>query len=221
MKRLSLNLLTNVMLLLAGILLIVFCNVPNVMTWVARIIGVLFALPALAFLMLVAAQHSHERTGTALMGVLPAIGGMCFGIIMLLKPQLFDTTLRFLMGVMLLALGFFHIIYLLLSRHCMRVRGWYFVCPLLVALCGFLSLYMPALRERTSVVVMLTGISLLLFNFTSLQEYLAQRRWTRNHREATTSDDNSISSNLPADDTATVSTDDYLPAIDNSREDSN
>ena len=34
----------------------------------------------------------------------------------------------------------------------------------------------PALRESVSTVVLITGISLLLFNFTSLQEYLAERR---------------------------------------------
>jgi hypothetical protein len=34
----------------------------------------------------------------------------------------------------------------------------------------------PALRGNVSMVVLVTGICLLLFNFTSLQEYIAERR---------------------------------------------
>jgi hypothetical protein len=45
-----------------------------------------------------------------------------------------------------------------------------------VALCGVLSLMLPSLRANVSTVVLITGICLLLFNFTSLQEYLAERR---------------------------------------------
>jgi hypothetical protein len=49
----------------------------------------------------------------------------------------------------------------------------------LVVLRGVLSLALPALRNNDSLVVLLTGICLLLFNFTSLQEYLAERRVRR------------------------------------------
>jgi hypothetical protein len=53
------------------------------------------------------------------------------------------------------------------------------VAPLLVIVCGILSLVLPALRNSESAVVLVTGICLLLFNFTSLQEYLAERRVRR------------------------------------------
>ena len=49
----------------------------------------------------------------------------------------------------------------------------------MVALCGVLSLTVAPLRENVSTVVLITGICLLLFNFTSLQEYLAERRVRR------------------------------------------
>ena len=50
------------------------------------------------------------------------------------------------------------------------------MCPIVVAMCGMLSLMVPSLRANVSTVVLLTGICLLLFNFTSLQEYMAERR---------------------------------------------
>ena len=176
MRKVSINLLTNVILLLSGIILIVFHNVPSILIWGSRVMGATFMLPAIAYLVMVAVRHSDARTSTEYMGVLPAVGGLCFGLVMIIKAHLFDEILQLLMGVLLLVLGLFHIIYLILSKNSLNIKGWYHICPLIVVLCGVLSLMVPALRESVSTVVLITGICLLLFNFTSLQEYLAERR---------------------------------------------
>ena len=179
MKKVSINLLTNVILLLAGIILIVFYNVPNILQWGCRVMGAMFVLPAAAYLIMVAVRHADARTSADYLGVLPAVGGLCFGIVMMAKPDKFDEILQLLMGILLVVLGLFHIIYLLLSRNSMHVKGWYFLCPVVVTMCGLLSLMVPSVRESVSTVVLMTGICLLLFNFTSLQEYLAERRGRR------------------------------------------
>jgi len=176
MKKVSINLLTNVILLLAGIILIVFHGVPDVMLWGARVMGATFLLPAVAYLVMVAVRHADARTSADYLGVLPAVGGLCFGLVMILKAHLFDEILQQLMGVLLVVLGLFHVIYLLLSRNTLSIKGWYYLCPAIVVLCGLLSLMVPALRGNVSMVVLVTGICLLLFNFTSLQEYIAERR---------------------------------------------
>ena len=176
MKKLSINLLTNVILLLAGIILIIFHNVPTIMLWGSRVVGAMFLLPALIYLVMVAVRHADTRTSTDYMGVLPAVGGLCFGLVMIIKAHLFDGILQLLMGVLLLVLGLFHIVYLLLSRNSLSIKGWYYLCPLIVLLCGILSLTVASLQANISLVVLITGICLLLFNFTSLQEYLAERR---------------------------------------------
>lgn len=179
MKKVSINLLTNVILLLSGIILIVFHNVPNILIWGSRVMGATFMLPAIAYLVMVAMRHADARTSVDYMGVLPAVGGLCFGIVMMIKASLFDGILLLLMGVLLIVLGLFHIIYLLLSRNSLNIKGWYFLCPIVVTLCGMLSLMVTSLRENIPMVVLMTGICLLLFNFTSLQEYLAERRVRR------------------------------------------
>lgn len=179
MKKVSINLLTNVMLLLAGVILIIFHGVPNILVWGCRVLGAMFMLPALAFLVMVAVRHADARTSTDYMGVLPAVGGLCFGVVMMLKAHLFDGILQLLIGVLLVVLGLFHVIYLMLSRKSLNIKSWYYICPLVVIICGVLSLVLPALRANVSVVVLITGICLLLFNFTSLQEYLAERRGRR------------------------------------------
>ena len=179
MKKVSINLLTNVILLLAGIILIIFHGVPNILLWGCRVMGAMFMLPALVFLIMVAVRHADARTSTDYLGVLPAVGGLCFGLVMIIKAHLFDGILQLLMGMLLVVLGLFHVIYLLMSRDTLKIKGWYHLCPILVVLCGILSLALPALRDNVSLVVLITGICLLLFNFTSLQEYLAERRLRR------------------------------------------
>ena len=166
-------------LLLAGITLIVFHTVPNILVWGSRVIGAMFLLPAIAYLVMVAMRHADARTSVDYMGVLPAVGGLCFGIVMMIKASLFDGILQLLMGVLLIVLGLFHVIYLMLSRNSLNIKGWYFLCPIVVTLCGMLSLMVTSLRENIPMVVLMTGICLLLFNFTSLQEYLAERRVRR------------------------------------------
>ena len=179
MKKVSINLLTNVILLLAGIILIIFHGVPTVLLWGCSVMGAMFMLPAIAYLVMVAVRHADARTSADYMGVLPAVGGLCFGLVMIFKPDKFDEILQLLMGILLVVLGLFHIIYLLLSRNSLNIKGWYFICPIVVAICGMVSLMVPSLRENVSAVVLITGICLLLFNFTSLQEYLAERRVRR------------------------------------------
>lgn len=179
MKKVSINLLTNVILLLAGIILILFHGVPNILVWGARVMGATFLLPAVAYLVMVAVRHADARKSADYMGVLPAVGGLCFGLVMILKPDKFDEILQLLLGMLLVVLGLFHVIYLMLSGKSLGVKGWYYLCPLIVVVCGVLSLVLPSLRNSVPTVVLITGISLLLFNFTSLQEYLAERRVRR------------------------------------------
>lgn len=176
MKKVSINLLTNVILLLAGVILMIFHNVPDILLWGCRVMGAMFLLPAVVYLIMVAVRRTDARTGVDYMGVLPAVGGLCFGLVMILKPDKFDGILQLLMAVLLIVLGLFHVIYLMLSRKSLNIKGWYFICPIVVAICGMVSLMVPSLRENVSAVVLMTGICLLLFNFTSLQEYLAERR---------------------------------------------
>lgn len=194
MKKVSINLLTNVILLLAGIILIIFHGVPSIMLWGCRVMGAMFMLPAVIYLVMVAVRHADARTSADYMGVLPAVGGLCFGLVMIIKAHLFDGILQMFMGMLLVVLGLFHVIYLLLSSKSLTIKGWYYLAPVLVVLCGVLSLALPALRNNDSLVVLLTGICLLLFNFTSLQEYLAERRVRRAITQPT---DNQVVENPP------------------------
>lgn len=176
MKKLSITLLTNLMLLMAGFIFLIFFNTPHILDWVARIMGVLFLLPSVIFLVILAMRKPENgRTGD-FVGVLPSLGGICFGLVMLLRPALFNSVLIMLLGVLLCLLGLFHLFFLLLSYKSLNVKTWYLICPLIVIASGIVIMFWETIRNNESYVVLLTGISLLLFNFTSLQEYMGERK---------------------------------------------
>lgn len=176
MKKISVNLLTNVLLLLAGIAFLIFCSTPGIMVWGARIVGALFMLPSLIFLAVASFRKSTAARNTVLLGTMPAVGGTCFGIVMMVYPELFTSVLVMLMGVLLCVLGLFHIFYLCLSRKAIGVHGWYFLLPLAVLACGASVLFIDAVKGSENTVMIMAGVSLLLFNVTSLQEYLGERK---------------------------------------------
>ena len=206
MKSISINLLTNLVLLLAGLLLIIFNNQPDLLDWVARIIGMMFLLPSIAYLMSVAMRHAPGKGSNDYLGVLPAVGGLCFGVIMLAKPQLFSGVLTVFMGALLMVLGLFHIIYLFFSRKAVEVKGWNYLLPLIVTVFGLLILFVDGWRNHVDSVVMMTGLGLLMFNFTSVQVYFAERRARRNapslpHIDDTDDDTATPPPHKPAEDT--------------------
>ena len=114
-----------------------------------------------------------------MLAILPSVGGLCFGIIMIVKPFLFEGVISLFMGVLMLVMGLFHIIYLLLSWRSLDVKMWYLFAPLAVVVTGILVLASSGVRENGALVALLTGIAMLLFNFTSMQEHMAERKLRR------------------------------------------
>lgn len=176
MNKISINFLTNVLLLLAGIVFLVFCDTPDIMGWGARIVGALFMLPSLIYLAVASFRKSDTARNIVLLGTMPAVGGVCFGIVMMVYPALFTSVLVMLLGVLLCVLGLFHVFYLSLSRKKLDVKGWYFFFPLIVLVCGISILCFDTVKSNEKIVMIMAGVSLLLFNITSLQEYLGERK---------------------------------------------
>ena len=179
--KISTHLLSNVVLLLAGILLLIFNGQPDLFVWVARIVGVVFAIPSVIYLADSALHHSRHTSG---LGVVPALGGLCFGVTLLAWPAMFAGVFSVLMGVVLVVLGLYHVVYLFLSRKLLRTRAWHYVLPLLVVVLGGVICAVPAVRTNASLVVILTGVSFILFNFTSMQEYFTERKARRSMQDA-------------------------------------
>ena len=176
MKRVSLNLLINVVFALAGIIFLIFSSRADILHWVSRVMGVLFMLPALCYLGAVMWKRKTLTGGLPWLGVTPAVGGVCFGLIMMWKSTLFIEIIAFLIGVLLLALGLFHTFFLFLSRRDMRLKLWHFVAPLLLIVLSLCILLSGTVRDNVRYVALMAGVGLLLFTFMSMVEHFALRK---------------------------------------------
>lgn len=171
MKKISVNLLINVVFVLAGIIFLLYSRATDFTEWLSRVMGVLFVLPALAYVVGVLWRRKSITGGLPWLGLTPAVGGACFGILMIIKAEMFTGVIELLMGVLLLALGLFHVFFLLISRHDLMVKAWHYVAPVLLVAAGVGILLADGLREH---VVLLSGVGMLLFAFTSVVEHFAR-----------------------------------------------
>lgn len=168
--------LVNSCLLLAGIIFLCYFKNENVLAIVAQILGLVFIIPSLVYLCLVGINHNDKRDSTDLLGIFPAVGGLCFGIVLLLRPELFYSVIGYVFSIILTALGLFHIIYMLMSRKSMTLRAWYYALPVAITAAGLLTMFKFNGSEYRQLLVLLTGISLILAALTALLEALAQRK---------------------------------------------
>lgn len=181
MNKISINLLTNVLFLLAGVIFLVFYNTPGILEWGARILGLLFVIPSLVFLAVASLRKSDTARNTVMLGMMPAVGGVCFGIVMLVHPEMFTQIIAMMLGVLLCVLGLFHVVFLMLSRKAIAVKGWYYILPIAVLASGAVILGSDKIGDN--MVVLMSGISMLLFNVTSVQEYAGERKARRNKEQ--------------------------------------
>lgn len=198
-RKFSFSLLIGIVFLLAGVLFLAYFNSANVMTLVAIVLGVVFVLPSLIYLCLVALRKRGQRDTTDLMGVLPAVGGLCFGVVLILRPQMFDAVLQLVFSTLLIVLGLFHIIYMLVSGKALHARWWWAICPLLVATAGVLTLLVPGLQQNAPLVTLIIGVSFILFAFTEFLVWHGERRALRPAQASATDKPAEPETNNPSD----------------------
>lgn len=95
---------------------------------------------------------------------------------LLLRPELFYSVIGYVFSIILIALGLFHIIYMLMSRKSMTLRAWYYALPVAITAAGLLTMFKFNGSDYRQLLVLLTGISLILAALTALLEALAQRK---------------------------------------------
>lgn len=196
MKKSYPSILINICLFLAGVLFLLFFNNDNVLKIVAIILGIIFIVPSLIYLGMVVSHHNEERDATKLMGIFPAIGGLCFGVVLDLKPELFSEILSVIFSVLLIALGLFHIVFMVMSTRRLKFKFWHYIIPLLIIISGVVTLLVT--KGNLSLLILLTGISLILASFSTLIEYLAERKVQKAAKRVEAAAGGSSTASVPA-----------------------
>ena len=167
--------LTNIIMLALGVVLVAFSGDERMAEMIAIALGVLFLAPSLFSLIMlffvnVAPDDSRYNPRYNL---LPVIGGLSFGLVIVVKAAVFVGLLKYLFAMLLIVGGLYYVFYLAFARSRVVVPAWYYVLPSIVACAGFAILLMPI--DNNALIFLTTGVSLIAMVVTSVITALAER----------------------------------------------
>ena len=167
--------LTNIIMLALGVVLVAFSGDERMAEMIAIALGVLFLAPSLFSLIMlffvnVAPDDSRYNPRYNL---LPVIGGLSFGVAIVLKAALFVPLLKYLFAVLLIVGGLYYVFYLAFARYRVIVPSWYYVLPCAVTVSGLVALVLPISSQP--IVFITTGISLVALALMSVLMAFAER----------------------------------------------
>ncbi len=171
--------LTNIIMLALGCVLIAYYDNDRMAEMIAIALGVLFLAPSLysIIMLLFTNVPTEDAMHNPRYNLIPTIGGLSFGLVIVIKASLFVGILKYVFAVLLIAGGLYYVFYLVFARGKMRMPKWYFLLPTLVAIAGVVALVLPI--ESNPIIFLMTGISLIALAVTSivisLSEYAAYR----------------------------------------------
>lgn len=189
MNRKGYAFLVNLLVLLAGVVLVALYDEVSLMRWVVVAMGVMFLVPSVVALLLMLSQLSRrvgaaqEREVSAAHagfggGLLTMVGCICFGILLVIRPLVFVELLAYLFAIMLIIGGLYHVVTLIIATRKVAVSLWLFVLPALIALAGFVLL-LSDIRDVEAWVNLITGVAFICFSLSSLVGYFVERKVKR------------------------------------------
>ena len=171
--------ITNIIMLALGAVLIVFFDDDRMAELIAVALGVLFLAPSIYSLIMLLFTNVpvEDAMHNPRYNLIPTIGGLSFGLLIVVKASLFVALLKYIFAILLLAGGLYYVFYLLFTRGRVSMPKWYFFLPSLVAIAGVVALLLPI--ESNPTLFLMTGVSLIALSVTSVvisySEYVAYR----------------------------------------------
>lgn len=176
-------LMTLLFALAGGILLIIFHSQPNLFESIVVATGVLFMLPSAYMLSLIIwsfingsgrekknAVSKELRSQRGLL-ILPAAGGIGFGILLVSAPAFFVHYIIYTFAVILCSCGMVQTLFLAPGIRYLNISAWWIVIPLLTIVAG-IGVFIVHSRATTSGVALYTGIWLICYALNGMISYL-------------------------------------------------
>ncbi|MEG1915878.1 MAG: DUF308 domain-containing protein [Muribaculaceae bacterium] len=167
--------ITNIVVLIAGVLLIILHDRVNIMAGIVIIMGIMFLIPSAINLLMIMIQRGKNNVEDDakqffLLNTVSSIGGLCLGIFLIAMPDIFIGILAYMFAGILLIAGIYHIVFLVISSKIVKMPLWFYILPSLTTIAGLVIIF-SSVRTIESVVVLITGISLVCFTINSVLEY--------------------------------------------------
>lgn len=175
MKNEKSTLITNLFVFIAGILLIILHNRVDIMEYIVVILGLMFLFPSVVSLIVVIFQRRQGRnTGYSYAGIIPAIGGIIFGMFLVVRPDIFVGIMVYMLAAILILGGLYQILFLAMGSQYVRMPLWLYIFPVLMVIAGVVIIFTD-LHTLENMVVLITGIALVCFSVNSLLEYMGNK----------------------------------------------
>lgn len=162
------DMLTSLVVGVAGIAMIVLHNRLDVMSWIVMMIGVLFIIPGV-FSVLTGALSRERKSGAA---ILAGVGAVLLGAMMCARPEFFAGIMVTIFGIILVMIGIYHICFVAWLARPFVLPFYYYIIPVLTIVAGLVVMF-SSVRSFNSVVLLITGISFICSSVSSLMEWIA------------------------------------------------
>lgn len=163
------DLFTSIIVAAAGVVMICLYQRIELLSWIVILIGAMFAIPGIFSLIM--GMRSKEKGGSTTQ-TLTGIGATALGAFMILMPESFTGILVFIFAGLLIIGGIYHIVFVAYLSRPFILPAYYYIIPVLMMIAGIVLLT-TSVRTLNNVVVLVTGISFVLWSVSTLMEWIA------------------------------------------------
>lgn len=175
MKNINYSFLRAICALLISLVLILFPAEAG--NYLVITIGIVFMVPSIFSIV----GYFTLPIGFKLRFPVEAVGGLLFGLWLMIMPSFFADLLTYLLGFILLMGGVQQIAALMGARHWVHVPVKFYIIPVLILLAGFFALFNPTgVRDTAFTIIGITG---LVYTISELVNWFA---FTRKKPKVTT-----------------------------------
>lgn len=169
------DLLTSLLVGIAGIAMIVLHNRLDIMEWIVIMIGVIFIIPGV-FSVLTGALSKQRKSTT---NVVAGIGAIALGVIMCAMPAQFAGIMVIIFGALLIISGAYHLCFVAWLSRPFVLPFYYYIIPILLIVVGIIVMF-TSVRTVNNLVLLITGIAFVCSAISSLMEWIATHPSHRN-----------------------------------------
>ena len=180
MKKINYAFIRAICALVAGIVLVMFPSEAG--NYFVITIGALFMVPSLIGLISYFAQRKEYPTFFPV----DSIGGILFGLLLMLMPGFFANFLTFVLGFFLLIGGIQQLSALIAARQWSKVPLAYYIVPSLIFLAGIYAIANPnGTRNTAFVIIGITCIVYAVFELVNWFKFARVRPKITGNQDAT------------------------------------
>ena len=171
MKKKTGTYILNIFTFVAGLIFILLHNQPNLMEYMVILIGLIHIVPSVAVIVNnVSDQKEPVPNMGAVIGIIIPVCAIFIGLALITFPE---SVINFIVYAMLLLIevsGLYHILFMLMCDKKYRFNIRFYVLPVLPIIAGIALYYLDPLAFQ-DLIVLVTGISMILFTVNSIIEY--------------------------------------------------